>query len=123
MEKRIKYSKEELLEFEELLQSKLNTAQKELDLCVDASSKRKSEDISGGNGALSFDNGSETLAKESLQQQAARQSKYIRNLENALVRIKNGTYGVCLVTGELIQKDRLRIVPHTTMSIEAKKNQ
>ena len=67
-----------------------------------------------------MEDGADTMEKESMNQLAARQQKFIINLENALVRIKNGTYGVCSVTGKLISKERLRAVPHTTQSIEAK---
>ena len=74
---------------------------------------------SGGNTKV-LEDGAETAEKENLSQLAARQQKYITNLENALVRIKNGTYGICSVTGKLISKERLIAVPHTTQSIEAK---
>ena len=67
-----------------------------------------------------LEDGAETSQKESLNELAARQQKFINNLNNALIRIKNGTYGICKVTGKLIPKERLRAVPHTMLSIEAK---
>ncbi|MFT7442337.1 MAG: DnaK suppressor protein, partial [Maribacter sp.] len=71
----------------------------------------------------SFDEGSEVMNKESNVQLAIRQEKFIRDLKNALMRIENKTYGVCRVTGKLIQKERLKLVPHATLSIEAKRAQ
>jgi len=71
----------------------------------------------------SFDEGSEVMNKESNMQLAIRQEKFIRDLRNALLRIENGTYGVCRVMGKLIQKERLKLVPHATLSIEAKRKQ
>ena len=70
-----------------------------------------------------MEDGSETLSREEVAQLAARQEKFIENLKNALMRIENKTYGVCRVTGKLIQKERLRLVPHATLSIEAKNMQ
>lgn len=70
-----------------------------------------------------FEEGSETMSKESNVQLAIRQEKFIRDLQNALLRIENKTYGICRVTGKLIQKERLKLVPHATLSIEAKKMQ
>ena len=70
-----------------------------------------------------MEDGSDTMSREETAQLAARQQKFIMNLENALLRIKNKTYGVCRVTGKLIAKERLRLVPHATMSIEAKNQQ
>ena len=67
-----------------------------------------------------LEDGAETSQKESVNELAARQQKFINNLSNALIRIKNGTYGLCKVTGKLIPKERLRAVPHTMLSIEAK---
>jgi RNA polymerase-binding transcription factor DksA len=70
-----------------------------------------------------MEDGSETMSREETAQLAARQQKFIQNLENALLRIRNNTYGVCRVTGKLIPKERLRLVPHATLSIEAKQRQ
>jgi DnaK suppressor protein len=116
-----RYSDQELLEFETLIQGKIKSAQKELEILKQ--SLNKSHD--SGTGATSvtskvLEDGAETSQKESLNELAARQQKFIINLNNALIRIKNGTYGVCKVTGELIPKERLRAVPHTMLSIEAK---
>lgn len=123
-ESKTRYSAEELKEFEELLLKKLEQAKKELDIYKNAISRRYDEGTDNTTGALhSLENGADTAEKESLNQLASRQSKYVKNLENALVRIKNGTYGVCLETGKLIAKERLKAVPHTTVSIEAKLNQ
>ena len=79
-------------------------------------------DATSGNTKV-LEDGADTAEKENLSQLAARQQKFIINLENALIRIKNGTYGICSVTGKLISKERLRAVPHTTQSIEAKLSQ
>jgi RNA polymerase-binding transcription factor DksA len=70
-----------------------------------------------------MEDGSETLSREEVAQLAARQEKFIENLKNALMRIENKTYGICRVTGKLIQKERLKLVPHATLSIEAKNMQ
>jgi RNA polymerase-binding transcription factor DksA len=70
-----------------------------------------------------MEDGSETMSREETAQLASRQEKFIRNLQNALLRIKNKTYGICRVSGKLIPKERLRLVPHATMSIEAKNQQ
>ena len=79
-------------------------------------------DSTSGNTKV-LEDGADTAEKENLNQLAARQQKFIINLENALVRIKNGTYGICSVSGKLISKERLKAVPHTTQSIEAKLSQ
>ena len=70
-----------------------------------------------------MEDGSETLSREEVAQLASRQEKFIENLKNALKRIENKTYGICRVTGKLIQKERLKLVPHATLSIEAKNMQ
>jgi len=70
-----------------------------------------------------MEDGSETLSREEVAQLAARQEKFIQNLQNALIRIENKTYGVCRIKGKLIQKERLRLVPHATMSVDAKNAQ
>jgi RNA polymerase-binding transcription factor DksA len=120
---KVRYSSEDLAEFEELLNNKLAAAKRELETYKNSLSRKNDEGTSnttGGN--YSLESGAETAEKEALNQLAARQSKYVKNLENALIRIKNSTYGVCQVTGKLISKERLRAVPHTTESIEAKKS-
>lgn len=119
-----RYSKEELEEFEELILQKTERAKKELNTLMSALSRKNDSGTSSTTGALvSLEDGAETAEKEKLNQLAVRQQKFIKNLEDALVRIKNGTYGICSVTGKLISKERLRAVPHTTQSIEAKLNE
>lgn len=119
---RTRYSDEELKEFEVLIKGKLEKARDEFKLLKETLNRNNDEgtdSTSGGNTKV-LEDGAETAEKENLSQLAARQLKYITNLENALVRIKNGTYGICTVTGKLISKERLIAVPHTTQSIEAK---
>jgi RNA polymerase-binding transcription factor DksA len=119
---RTRYSEGELKEFETLIKTKLEKAKDEFKLLKDTLNRNNDEgtdSTSGGNTKV-LEDGAETAEKENLSQLAARQLKYITNLENALVRIKNGTYGICTVTGKLISKERLIAVPHTTQSIEAK---
>ena len=119
-----RYSDEELKEFEGLINQKLEKAHNELDYIKQSITKSgdTGTDSTFGN-VKTLEDGADTAEKESLNQLAARQQKFITNLENALVRIKNGTYGICSESGKLISKERLRAVPHTTMSIEAKLNQ
>ena len=118
---RTRYSDEELKEFEELILDKLDKAQNELNI-LKQSLNRSGESGTGDTTITSkvLEDGAETSQKESLNELAARQQKFINNLNNALIRIKNGTYGICKVTGKLIPKERLRAVPHTMLSIEAK---
>jgi RNA polymerase-binding transcription factor DksA len=119
---RTRYSDEELKEFEVLILAKLDKAREEFKLLKDTLNRNNDEgtDATSGGNTKVLEDGAETAEKENLSQLAARQQKYITNLENALVRIKNGTYGICSVTGKLISKERLIAVPHTTQSIEAK---
>jgi RNA polymerase-binding transcription factor DksA len=119
---RTRYSDEELKEFEVLIKTKLEKAKDEFKLLKDTLNRANDEgtDATSGGNTKVLEDGAETAEKENLSQLAARQLKYITNLENALVRIKNGTYGICTVTGKLISKERLIAVPHTTQSIEAK---
>ena len=121
-EGKTRYSDEELKEFAALINKKLEKARDEFRILRETLNRNNDEgtdSTSGGNTKV-LEDGAETAEKENLGQQAARQLKYITNLENALVRIKNGTYGICSVTGKLISKERLIAVPHTTQSIEAK---
>ena len=117
------YASSELKEFEELINLKLSKAKTELHNLKSALSK---DDDSGSDGTSAYakvlEDGADTSEKESLSQLAARQQKFINNLENAMIRIKNGTYGICIDTGVLIPKERLRAVPHTMHCIEAKLN-
>jgi DnaK suppressor protein len=118
---RTAYSLEELKEFEEIILQKLAVAKEELSSMKQTLSKKNDSgtDFTASTAKL-LEDGADTLERESLNQLAARQQKFIINLENALVRIKNGTYGVCIDTGKLIAKERLKAVPHTMHSIEAK---
>ena len=120
-EERTRYSENELKEFEALINDKLEKARNELN------DLKKSLMRSGDSGTDAtsastkvLEDGADTLEKENLNQLAARQQKFINNLENALIRIKNGTYGICIDTGNLISKERLKAVPHTMHSIAAK---
>ncbi len=117
-----RYSDEELKEFEALIYEKLEKARGEYKILKETLNRNNDEgtDATSGGNTKVLEDGAETAEKENLSQLAARQQKYITNLENALVRIKNGTYGICSVTGKLIPKERLIAVPHTTQSIEAK---
>ena len=118
------YSDKELKEFEQLIHGKLENAKKELNLLKDSLSRNSESGTDATASTLKvMEDGADTIEKENLSQLAARQQKFITNLENALVRIKNGTYGICSVTGKLIGKERLKAVPHTTLSIEAKLQQ
>ena len=119
--KRTRYSDEELGEFESIIQEKIEKAQNELSI-LKQSLNRSDESGTGDTNITSkvLEDGAETSQKESMNELAARQQKFINNLNNALIRIKNGTYGICKVTGKLIPKARLRAVPHTMLSIEAK---
>lgn len=119
---RTRYTDTELKEFEALIMKKLDKAREEFRILKETLNRNNdagTDATSGGNTKV-LEDGAETAEKENLSQLAARQQKYIMNLENALVRIKNGTYGICTVTGKLIPKERLIAVPHTTQSIEAK---
>lgn len=117
-----RYTEEELKEFEVLINRKLEKAREEYKILKETLNRNNDEgtDATSGGNTKVLEDGAETAEKENLSQLAARQQKYITNLENALVRIKNGTYGICSVTGKLISKERLIAVPHTTQSIEAK---
>lgn len=120
MEK-IRYSKEELVEFEELITANLDKAKKELASLKKMLNKSSDDQAVSTGDYGSLDYSADNAERENMTQLAARQSKFVQNLERALMRINNGTYGVCAVTGKLIAKERLRLVPHTTESIEAKR--
>ena len=121
-DERTRYSEDELTEFAALINKKLDKAKDEYRILKETLNRNNDEgtDATSGGNTKVLEDGAETAEKENLSQLAARQQKYIMNLENALVRIKNGTYGICSVTGKLIPKERLIAVPHTTQSIEAK---
>ena len=121
VEQKTRYSSEDLKEFEELITNKLEGIKGELNYIREALHKRNDPgtDITGGSSKL-MEDGADSTEKESMSQLAARLQKFSLQLENALIRIKNGTYGVCTDTGKLIPKERLRAVPHTQQTIEAK---
>ncbi|HLW41276.1 MAG TPA: TraR/DksA C4-type zinc finger protein [Flavobacterium sp.] len=120
----VRYSDADLAEFKELILKKIEKAQADLELIKSA----YMNDLNNGTDDTSptfkaFEEGSETLSKEANSQLAIRMEKFIRDLKNALIRIESKTYGVCRVTGKLIEKERLKLVPHATMSMEAKLQQ
>ncbi|MFT5753103.1 MAG: DnaK suppressor protein [Flavobacterium sp.] len=123
-EDKTRFSDADLAEFKDLIIKKIEKAQADLDLI-------KSAYMNGLNNGTddtsptfkAFEEGSETMSKEANSQLAIRQDKFIRDLKNALFRVENKTYGICKVTGKLINKERLKLVPHATMSIEAKNMQ
>ena len=126
MKKSIKtrYTDKELERFKILIIKKIDKAKQDLDILKSAymnDSDNGTDDTSPTFKA--FEEGSETMSKEANTQLALRQEKFIRDLKNALIRIENKTYGVCRVTGKLIKKKRLMVVPHATLSIEAKNMQ
>jgi len=121
---KVRYSDADLAEFKTLIQEKIEHAQHDLELI-------KSAYLNDGNNGTddtsptfkAFDEGSAVMSKERNSQLAIRQEKFIRDLKNALIRIENKSYGICRVTGKLINKERLKLVPHATLSIEAKNMQ
>lgn len=122
-EPRLRYSDEELQEFKEIILAKLETAKKEYRTYRERvlGSENGTDDTSPT--FKQINEGAEALSKEEAGQLAQRQYKFIQNLEAALVRIENKTYGICRVTGKLIPKERLRLVPHATLTVEAKEMQ
>lgn len=123
-ETRTRYSDKELNEFKVLIMDKIEKAQAQLELIESAyknDSNNGTDDTSPTFKA--FDEGSEVMSKETSSQLAIRQEKFIRDLKNALIRIENKTYGICRVTKKLINPERLKLVPHATLSIEAKNMQ
>ena len=119
-----RYSDADLEEFKQLITEKIEHAQKQLHLIESAF---RNDTDNGTNDTSptfkAFDEGSNVMSKESNSQLAIRQEKFIRDLNNALIRIENKTYGICRVTRKLINKERLKLVPHATLSIEAKNMQ
>jgi len=123
-QEKTRYSDTELAEFRELIQEKLKEAHVDYTLLVGSLSHNDDHGTDDtGRTFNMMEDGSETLSREEVAQLAARQEKFIQSLQAALVRIENKTYGICRVTGKLIQKERLRLVPHATMSIDAKNAQ
>lgn len=120
----LQYSDKDLAEFKEIIEAKIKQAKK--DLAILESAYKNDSDNSTNDTAptfKSFEEGSKTMSKEANVQLAIRQEKFIRDLNNGLLRIENKTYGICRVTGKLINKERLKLVPHATLSIEAKNRQ
>jgi RNA polymerase-binding transcription factor DksA len=123
-QEKTRYSDDELTEFRELIQEKLKEAHVDYTLLVGSLSHNDDHGTDDtGRTFNMMEDGSETLSREEVAQLAARQEKFIQSLQAALIRIENKTYGICRVTGKLIQKERLRLVPHATMSIDAKNAQ
>ncbi|TPN87635.1 TraR/DksA family transcriptional regulator [Aquimarina algicola] len=121
---KVRYSDNDLAKFKEIIVEKMEKAQNDLELL------RSAYKNDGNNGTddtsptfKAFEEGSETMSKEANTQLAIRQEKFVRDLKNALLRIENKTYGICRVTGKLINPERLKLVPHATLSIEAKNMQ
>ena len=123
-ENKSKYSDAELTEFKEIIQKKIEKAEQDLDLLREQFANDKNNGTDDTSPQFkSFEEGSSVMSKERNSQLATRQEKFIRDLKNALIRIENKTYGVCRVTGKLIDAERLKLVPHATLSMEAKLNQ
>ncbi|WP_158974735.1 TraR/DksA C4-type zinc finger protein [Cellulophaga sp. L1A9] len=121
---KVRYSDKDLAEFKVLISDKIEKAKSHLDLLKSSymnDSDNGTDDTSPTFKA--FEEGSATMSKEANTQLAIRQEKFIRDLKNAMLRIENKTYGICRVTGKLINKERLKLVPHATLSIEAKNMQ
>lgn len=119
-----RYSDSDLDEFKALILEKIQSAERDLKRLRDSITQGAGNGTNDTYSAFkAFEEGSETLSKESNSLLAQRQEKFIRDLKNALIRIENKTYGICRVTGKLIKKERLMLVPHATLSIEAKEMQ
>ena len=116
-----RYSDKDLADFKTLINDKITSAKRDLKRLRDSITQGAGNGTNDTYSAFkAFEEGSETLSKESNSILAQRQEKFIRDLNNALIRIENKTYGICRVTGKLINKERLKLVPHATLSIEAK---
>jgi len=117
----IRYSDEELEEFRQIILEKLESAKTDLKMLTDAFAVGNEQDTLDTSPTFKIlEEGNQVMSKEENSRMAARQQKFITNLENALIRIKNKTYGICRETGLLIPKERLKSVPHATLSMEAK---
>ncbi len=121
MSEKNRYSDEELEEFKQIILDKLEEAKADLELLKSSISHEDNGTDDTSPTFKMMEDGSETMSREETAQLAARQEKFIQNLQAALLRIENKTYGICRKTGKLISKERLRVVPHATLSIEAKK--
>ncbi len=123
-EEKIRYSDAELAGFRAIIQEKLDQAVRDLELIRETFMNNRTNGTDDTSPTFkAFEEGSETMSKEQNAQLASRQEKFIRDLHNALTRIENKTYGICRVTGKLINPERLKLVPHATLSIEAKNKQ
>jgi RNA polymerase-binding transcription factor DksA len=119
-----RYSDQELQEFRQIILEKLEKAREDLKMLTDAYTQANEHDTNDTSPTFKvLEEGYQVLSKEENSRLAARQQKFINSLENALIRIENKSYGICRVTGKLISKERLRSVPHATLSIDAKLNQ
>ena len=124
MEERTRYSDADLQEFKAIIQQKIEKAEKDLALLRESFINDQNNGTDDTSPTIkAFEEGAETLSKEQNAILAGRQEKFIRDLKHALIRIENKTYGICRVTGKLIDKERLKAVPHATLSIEAKNMQ
>lgn len=115
-----RYSPEELQEFKELILKKIAEAERNLEMLNEAVAGSQNDVTDTAPTFKTLEEGSNVLSKEENSRLAARQQKFIRDLRAALIRIENGTYGICQATGKLIPKERLMVVPHATMTVEAK---
>jgi DnaK suppressor protein len=124
MEVKTRYSDEDLKEFKEIILQKLEKAKKDYATLKDVLTNTDGNDTQDTSPTFKvLEEGANVLSKEETGKLAQRQLKFIQHLQAALVRVENKTYGICRETGELISKERLRAVPHATLSIDAKKNQ
>lgn len=119
-QEKTRYTDAEMAEFKEVILTKLKEAHDDLNMLKSSLSNSDNGTDDTGRTFNMMEDGSQTLSREEVAQLGARQEKFIQNLEHALTRIENKTYGICRVTGKLIQKERLLLVPHATLSIEAK---
>jgi len=123
-DEKLRYNDADLQEFRQLIQEKIDKAEKDLLLIKESFINDQNNGTDDTSPTFkAFEEGAETLSKEQNSILAGRQEKFVRDLKHALIRIQNKTYGICRVTGKLIPKERLRAVPHATLSIEAKNMQ
>lgn len=124
MAEKNRYNDAELQEFKQIIQDKLDQAREDYEILKSAITQSESNDTQDTSPTFKvLEEGAATLSKEEAGRLATRQAKFIQHLQGALVRIENKTYGICRETGKLITKERLRAVPHATLSIEAKSRQ
>lgn len=120
-EEKTRYSDADLEEFKAIIDAKLDEARKDLEMLSSTMSHKDDHGTDDTSPTFKLmEDGSDVLSREETAQLALRQQKFVKHLEDALIRIENKTYGICRVTGKLIQKERLKVVPHATLSIEAK---